>query len=469
MGPQPLDPSEAAHVVYGWQPQDDRPKVCFTRGERIYLWDRDSRRYMDFGAGQINVNVGYSHPYVLEALSRQMREVAYVAPNFATQARSHLASMLAARTPPGLDYVFFTSSGSESIEVALKIARSVTGRHKIYSAWRSYHGATAGAAAVSGDPRRLFVEPAAAGIAKFHGASCHHCAFGHRSAVGCGLTCLEALRQTVILEGPETIAAIVLEPIVGTSGLFIPPVEFIVGVASLCREQGILLIFDETMTGWGRTGKWFACEHFGVWPDILVTAKGITSAYVPLGATVMTRRIRDHFLQRPFIAGSTNEGHALGCAAGIANMEIYEREGLMDRSRTHGLYLLECLTEIQARHPCVGDVRGKGLFACLELTADRERRTPLAGYRDCLRNVTRHLTDTLLESGLIVIAKWDFVMVAPPLVIEKSELDDGLQRLDDALYDLDAMLDARSARPALVTSGWEAEAKADNAAAHDMQ
>jgi taurine---2-oxoglutarate transaminase len=427
------------HVVYGWQPQRVTPKACFVRSERIYLWDTDDRRFMDFCAGQMNVNVGYSHPRVLDAMRRQMTTLTYVPPTFETQPRTRLARMIAERAPQGLEYVFFANSGSEAVEMALKIARAVTGRTKIYSAWRSYHGTTAGASAISGDPRRLFVEPSQFGLGKFHGATCYCCPFGHRQAPECAFACLEALRSSLLLDGSETVAAIVLEPIVGTSGIYIPPVEFIRGVRELCTTHGIVLIFDETMTGWGRTGRWFACEHFGVSPDILVTAKGITSGYVPLGAAVMTARVRDFFLDRVFVGGLTNEGHALACATAIANIETYENEKLIERSKILGDYLLERLIDLKARHSSIGDIRGKGLFACIELTADRALRTPLAGYRNQRKDVASGLLQLLFDMRLILVAKWDYVFIAPPLVIEKDELDEGLSCIDKALYYADEL------------------------------
>ena len=334
------------HVVYGWQAQSTKPLARIVRSERIYLWDAAGRRIMDFCSGQINVNVGYGHPAILAAMREQMAEMTYVAPGFETEPRSKLAALIAERLPAGLDQVFFTNSGSESVEVAIKISRAVTRRTKIYSAWRSYHGNSAGASAISGDPRRLFAEPAVPGVSKFHGATCYCCPFGERSPPGCGYACLSSLTRAVLLEGPETIAAIVVEPIVGTSGLYVPPAEYLRGIRRLCDEHGILLVFDETMTGWGRTGRWFAWEHSDVRPDMITTAKGITSAYVPLGATIMTARLREVFLDRVFVAGSSTEGHALGCAAGIANIQVYESEGLIEHSRLLGDYLLEQLRAV---------------------------------------------------------------------------------------------------------------------------
>jgi taurine---2-oxoglutarate transaminase len=427
-------------VVYGWQPQRTPVPARFVSGKGVYLWDDSGRRFMDFGSGQINVNVGYSHPKILDAMQQQMSRVTYVAPSFETEARNQLAARIVERMPESLEHVFFTNSGSEAIDTAIKIARAVTGRLKIYSAARSYHGNTLGSSALSGDPRRLFAEPALSGVARFHGPACYSCAFGPLEPPRCGFVCLESLRHSLLLDGPETVAAIVLEAVVGTSGLYVAPAEFVQGVRDLCDEFGILLILDETLTGWGRTGRWFAYEHYCVRPDILTTAKGITSGYVPLGAVVMSRSIFEYFSDRPFVAGSTHEGHALACAAGVANMQVYEGEGLIERSQALGEYLFELLMSVKMRHPCVGDVRGKGLFACLELTRDRPTRAPIAGYRDRFGNVSSALIRRLFAMNLIVLAKWDFVFVAPPLVITREQLEEGVNAIDRALTAVDELI-----------------------------
>jgi taurine---2-oxoglutarate transaminase len=431
---------EASHVVLGWQRQDIRSQLIVDRVDGSFLWDVTGKRYCDFGAGQINVNVGYNHPHVIAAMRKQMERAVYVAPNFATDVRIRLSSMIAARTPGDLQYIFFTNSGSEAIENAIKIARAATGRLKIYSAWQSYHGATAGASAISGDPRRLHIGPAIPGVEKFHYATCYRCPFNQVGPPSCNFACLHSLEAQILFDGPETVAAIVLEPIVGTSGLYIPPPQFISGIRRLCDEHGILLIFDETMSGWGRTGRWFGCDHYQVAPDILVTAKGVTSGYVPLGVVALTPRVRDHFLKKPFVGGLTNEGHALACAAGIANIEVYENEQLVARSARLGEYLNERLLMLRERHISVGDVRCKGLFACLELTSDRARKRPLAGYRDRFTSVASELSRRLREMGLIVITKWDFVFIAPPLTITEDEIDEGIAKIDFVLDHTDRLV-----------------------------
>jgi 4-aminobutyrate aminotransferase-like enzyme len=268
----------------------------------------------------------------------------------------------------------------------------------------------------------MYVEPAMPGLGKFHYSNCYRCPFGLDSPEACGRACLESLRNQILLDGPESIAAIVVEPIVGTSGLYIPPREFLLGIREICDQHRILLIFDETMSGWGRSGRWFACEHFDAVPGILTTAKGITSAYVPL------------------VGGLTTEGHALACAAGIANIEVYRKEKPIDRSALLGEYLLRRLNELKQIHPSIGDVRGKGLFACIEFSSDRDKKMPLAGYRNSQKNIASEITRRLLEFGVIVIAKWDFLFIAPPLVITQEELDCGIEAIDKVLEYTDQML-----------------------------
>lgn len=437
---------ENKHVIYGWQQQNIRTPTVFERTERVYLWDRSGKRYVDFCSGQINVNAGYSHPKILDAMARQMEKMTYVAPNFSTEARIVLSSLVAKYAPGDLEYVFFTNSGAEAIENAIKIARAVTGRSKIYSALPSYHGATAGAAAISGDPRRSYAEPVMPGVARFHYPNCYRCPFGQTSLPNCGLACFHNLQNQILLDGPETVAAIVLEPIVGTSGLYVPPIEFVQNIRTFTKEYGILLIFDETMSGWGRSGRWFASEHFDVIPDIMTTAKGISSAYVPLGAVVVPERIRDHFLNKGFVGGLTTEAHTLACAAAIANIKIYEEEKLIEKSASLGEHLLQKLHELKKKHPSVGDVRGRGLFSCIELTANRSLRKPLAGYRNSIQNVSAEITRRLFENGLLTIAKWDFIFIAPPLVITKDELDEGLHEIDRVLDCTDQLIDVVESR-----------------------
>lgn len=438
---------EAAHTVYGWQPQALRSPRLFTHAEGSALYDQDGNRVLDFGSGQISVNIGYSHPHVLAAMERQMRAVTYLAPSFATEARLRLAEAVAAVTPGDLNHIFFTNGGAEAVENALKIARAVTGRWKILSAWQSYHGATAMASAVSGDGRRLLSEPGVPGVARFNLPGLWRSAFNETDPEAEVTLALEAVETLIQREGPTTIAALILEPVVGTNGLYNPGTRFLRGIRTLCDRYGILLVADETMSGWGRTGAWFAVDHAGVVPDLLTTAKGITSGYVPLGAVALRPALYEHFRDRPFVGGLTTEGHALACAAGVATLEVYHQEGLIARSAERGAWLLDHLRGLQDRHPCIGTVRGIGLFTCLELTADRNRRTPLAGTGPVPATLSREIAARCLKAGLVVLARQDFIFIAPPLSVPQTDLEDGLAILDTVLQWVDTLLPGSGEAP----------------------
>jgi taurine--2-oxoglutarate transaminase len=308
------------HVIYSWKAQGSVDPIMIERAEGIYMWDTDGKRYLDGCAGLLNVNIGHGNKHVLEAMKTQMDKLCFVAPSFGTEPKARLAEMVAELTPGDLDYVFFTNGGAEAIENAIKAARWYTGRHKIYARWRSYHGATAGAISLTGDPRRWPAEPGIPGVVHFFGPYPYQCPFGSKDEEECGRRTLEVLKTQIMLDGPKTIAAIFMEPIVGTNGIIIPPRNFMTGLRQLCDENGILLVIDETMAGWGRAGKWFGIEHYGIVPDILTTAKGITSGYVQLGLMILNKKIWDHFQEKPFTGGLTYSGHALACAAGIANI-----------------------------------------------------------------------------------------------------------------------------------------------------
>ncbi len=432
---------DSEHVIYPWKVQGSYKPIVMDRAEGIYMVDAEGKRFIDFCSGLLNVNIGHSHPHVLDAMRKQMEKLTNVAGAvFTTEPKAKLAKMISEVTPGDLDYVFFTNGGAEANENAIKAVRWFTGRHKIYSAWRSYHGATAGAIALTGDPRRIPCEPGIPGVGKFFGPYCYRCPFGYKDNKTCGTQCLETLKTQIMLDGPKSIAGIFMEPIVGTNGIIIPPVAFMKGVRELCDEHGILLVMDEVMAGWGRSGKWFGCEHFDIVPDIITAAKGLTSGYVQLGVMIWNKKIWDHFCEKPFVGGLTYFGHALACAAGIANIEVYKEENLIEKSRINGEYLEKKLWELYEKHPSIGDVRCKGLWACLELVADRETKEPLAGFANSKQNVMGELIKRLLDMGLWAFAKWDFIFLAPPLIITPEQIDDAIAILDKALEYPDSLL-----------------------------
>jgi taurine--2-oxoglutarate transaminase len=428
------------HVIYPWVAQKPVDPIIMDRAERIYMWDTDGKRYIDFCAGLLCVNIGHSNRHVLKAMNAQMEKLTYVASMFGTEAKAKCAAMVAEVTPGDLDYVFFTNGGAEAVENAIKAVRAYTGRHKIYSRWNSYHGATTGAIALSGDPRRAASEPGPAGVTSFFGPYCYQCPLGYDSHETCKLACLEQLKKQVLYDGPKSIAAIFMEPIVGTNGILIPPPGYMKGVRQLCDENGILLVSDEVMAGFGRTGKWFGIEHHEVLPDIMTVAKGLTSGYVPLGAMIWNKRLWDHFADKPFVGGLTYAGHTLACAAAVANIEVYKQDNLIENSRVLGLHLAKRLEAIKQRHPSVGDVRNQGLWACIELTSDRKTRAPLAGYNDSVRKVSGEISKRLYAAGLYLFNKWDYIFISPPLCINQAELDESMDIIDKTLDYTDSLL-----------------------------
>jgi taurine--2-oxoglutarate transaminase len=374
-------------------------------------------------------------------MKAQMEKLCFVSPGFGTEPKARLAQMVGELTPGDLDYVFFTNGGAEANENAIKSARWFTGRHKIYGAWRAYHGATAGAITLTGDPRRWPAEPGIPGVVHYFGPYPYRDPFGSQDdPEECGRRTLNVLKEQLMLDNPKSVAAIFMESVVGTNGIIIPPKSFMQGVRQLCDENGILLVCDEVMAGWGRAGKWFAVEHFDIVPDIITTAKGITSGYVQLGAMIWSKKIWEHFQERKFASGLTYCGHALACACGIANIEVYKQEGLIAKSAKNGAYLDRKLKELKEKHRSVGDTRCIGLWACIELVSDRKTRAPLAGFNDSIRNVSAQLSKIMMQNGLYLYCNWDFIFISPPLIITQRQIDDMVAAIDKALDYSDSLV-----------------------------
>jgi taurine--2-oxoglutarate transaminase len=431
---------DRAHTVYSWKAQKDIKPIIIDHADGSTMYDTDGKAYIDFCSGLLNINLGHNNAHVKESMKAQMDKVCYVGTGFGTETKARLGQMISEVTPGDLDYVFYTNGGAEAIENAIKAARAYTGRHKIYSNWRSYHGATAGAISISGDPRRWAAEPGVSGVTKFFGPYPYRCPFGSTTDEEANIKALEMLKTQVMLDGPHTIAAIFLEPITGTNGIIIPSKTFMQGVRELCDHYGILMVLDETMGGWGRSGKWFAIEHFDVLPDIITTAKGITSGYVQLGAMIWSKKVWDFFWTHPFMGGLTYGGHTLACAAAIANIEEYKRMNLIEASAQKGEYLEKKLLELKEIHPSIGDVRVKGLWACIELTENREKKTELAGYADSKQNVSAELSRLMYENGLYSFCKWDYLFMAPPLIITKEEINQSVNAISKALEYTDSLV-----------------------------
>jgi taurine--2-oxoglutarate transaminase len=402
--------------------------------EGRYFWDYEGNRYLDFASQLVNVNLGHQHPKVVAAIKEQADKLTTIGPPMAHETRSELARLLAEVTPGDLTMSFFTNGGAEANENAIKLARWYTGRHKIVARYRSYHGATAGAISATGDPRRWAAEPGVPGIVRMLDPYTYRCPAGHPDPCP---VCTGAphLEEIVQYEGPQNVAAVIMETIVGTNGVIVPPEGYLQSIRQVCDRHGILLILDEVMAGFGRSGKWFACEHWDVVPDILTVAKGINSGYVPLGAMVIREPLADWVQDKYFAGGLTYSGHVLACAAAIASIEAFQEERVVENAAAMGEVLGAGLARLRERHQSIGEIRGKGLFWGIELVRDRETREPLVPFNaglDEMAPVAR-LAKAALERGLYLMTHWNVIMIVPPLTITHEELDEGLAILDEVL------------------------------------
>jgi taurine--2-oxoglutarate transaminase len=422
------------YVLHSWSVQDALDPIPVAGGEGRYFWDYDGKRYLDFASQLVNVSIGHQHPKIVAAIKEQAEKLCTIGPPMATEARSTLARLLAEVTPGDLQMSFFTNGGAEANENAVKLARWYTGRHKVIARYRSYHGATAGAITLTGDPRRWPAEPGIPGVVRMLDPYTYRCPAGHPDPcpVCTGAPHLEEILQ---YEGAHTVAAVILEPVVGTNGIIVPPDGYLQAIREVCDRHGILLIADEVMAGFGRTGKWFGVENWDVVPDILTVAKGINSGYVPLGAMIVRKPIADWVRDKYFAGGLTYSGHPLACASAVASIEAFKEEGVVENSAEMGGVFAEKLRELQGKHPSIGDVRGLGCFWGIELVKDRETREPLVPFNasgEAFAPVAR-VSKAALERGLYLMTHWNVIMVCPPLTITRDEIDEGIGILDEAL------------------------------------
>ncbi|MGD2148129.1 MAG: aminotransferase class III-fold pyridoxal phosphate-dependent enzyme, partial [Anaerolineae bacterium] len=411
------------HLVHSWSVQADLDPMVVETGKGVYFWDADGNKYLDFSSALVNLSIGYQHPRVVEAIKKQAEKMCYARPDSACLSRSRLAEDLAAVTPGDLKHFFFTLAGADANENAVKIARAYTGKFKILAKYRSYHGATYGAISLTGDPRRPPVEPGIPGVVHFLDPYCYRCSFG-LTYPECNLRCAEHVEEVIHYESPATVAAVLVETQTGAAGFFAPPDGYMQRLRQICDRHNILLIVDEVMVGFGRTGKWFAVDHYDVTPDLMSLAKGITCGYVPLGCVAISDRIMEKLSQEMLYAGLTYNSHPLACAAGSAVLQVYHDENLIENSRKQGIYVKARLEDMKSRHRCVGDVRGMGLFCCLELVNDRQTKEPLDPV------VAGTIRGRLLERGLSTNVMRNLLFVGPPLIITESELAIGLDIID---------------------------------------
>lgn len=425
-----------AKYTYGtWRYQKGWAPLHVTRAEGCYFWDVTGKRYLDLSAQLMCTNLGHQNPAVIEAICAQARELAFISPSHTCDVRAKLSLKLLEVLPKGLEKFFFTTSGTEANEAAIKIARMVTGKHKIVARYTSYHGSTAGSIAATGDMRRWYAEPAGKipGVVFGPEANCYRCPLG-RTHPECNVACADYMAY--MIDHEENVAAIIVEPIVGTNGVLVPPKEYLPRLAAIAKARGVLLIVDEVMSGWGRTGEWFAVDTWGVKPDILTTAKGITGAMAPLGLVATTREIANHFDDNYFAHGHTYEAHPLTLAPAIAAIDEYKRLDLLNRAKTMGAILGRKLNALKDRHPAIGDVRGVGLFWAVELVKDRETREPFNTPQDKVARkplLIDAITADMMKRGVSVLGWVSHLVIAPPLIITEEQIEEAVSALDQAL------------------------------------
>jgi taurine--2-oxoglutarate transaminase len=433
-----------AHVFVSWSAQAEVDPMPIAGASGSYFWDYAGKRYLDFSSQLVNVNIGYQHPKLVAAIVEQAGRLLTVAPSFANDARSEAARLIAERAPGTLNKVFFTNGGAEANENAIRMARLHTGRHKVFAAYRSYHGATAGALTLTGDPRRWPSEPGISGVVRFWGPYLYRSAFHATTPEQECERALAHLRDLLMVEGAHTVAAIIVEPVVGTNGILVPPDGYLAGVRQICDEHGIVLIADEVMSGFGRCGEWFAVDRWGVVPDLITFAKGVNSGYVPLGGVIISDEIAATFAHRPFPGGLTYSGHPLACAAAVASINIYEEEGVLEHARSLGSDVIAPgLAALAERHPSVGEVRGLGVFWALELVRNRDTHAPLVPFNATGTDAApmNEFAAACKAGGLWPFVHFNRTHVVPPCTTSADEIAAGLAILDDALTVADRYYD----------------------------
>ncbi len=428
--------ADLAHVFHSWSAQAQISPVPIAGGEGAWFWDHDGNRFLDFASQLVNLNLGHQHPRLVQAIKDQADRLCVVAPVFANDTRSAAAAAIVSHAPGALNKVFFTNGGAEANENAVRMARLHTGRHKVLAAYRSYHGATTTAIALTGEPRRWPSEPGATGVVHFFGPYTYRSAFHSEDDAQEAERALEHLENVVAMEGPGTIAAIFLESIVGTNGVLIPPDGYLAGVRELCDRHGIVMVCDEVMVGFGRTGKWFAVDHWGVEPDLITFAKGVNSGYVPLGGVLISDEIAATFADRPYPGGLTYSGHPLACAVALESIRVFEDDQIPERAARLGDEVIAPeLAKVAARHPSVGEVRGKGCFFAIELVRDRSTREPLVAFNasGAAAAPVAEVMAAAKAAGVWPFAHFNRVLVAPRLMIDEDDLRAGIAAIDAAL------------------------------------
>ena len=428
--------NDRSHVFHSWSAQGSLNPIVVTGAEGSWFWDENGKRYLDFSSQLVNVNIGHQHPKLVAAIQEQAGKLCTIAPFHANEMRSEAARLISELAPGDLNMVFFTNGGAEATDNAIRMSRLHTGRQKVLATYRSYHGATGGAIAVTGDPRRWSGETGVSGIVHFWGPFAYRSPFHSTDEIQESERALQHLRETIMVEGPGTIACIILETVVGTNGILVPPPGYLQGIRDICDEHGIVYIADEVMAGFGRCGEWFAVNHWNVTPDLITFAKGSNSGYVPLGGVIISQRIADTFKDRQYPGGLTYSGHVLACASAVASINIFKEEGIIDYARDLGTNVIGPeLAKLAAKHPSVGEVRGLGTFWALDLVTDRATRAPLAPFNATGADAAPmvEIAAACKQRGLWPFTHFNRLYVVPPINTPADEARTGIAIIDEVL------------------------------------
>jgi taurine---2-oxoglutarate transaminase len=423
------------YTLFSWSKQKGISPIAVKYGSGVYLYDYDDKRYIDFSSGLMNVNIGHGNQRVTDAVVKQMQEISYVTPSCVTKVRGELGKKLASITPEGLNKTLFTVCGATAIDNAIKLARLYTGRHKIIAKYRAFHGASYGGLSAGGDPRKLPADSQQApNFIHVEDPFCYRCPFGQTFGA-CQYECASHIERVIEFEGPENVAAILMEGESGSSGCIKYPPDYFKKLKAICDKHGILLIVDEVMSGFGRTGKWFGIDNHGVIPDIIATAKGLTAGYLPMGALIVSDKIAAHYDDKPLMLGLTYSAHAVGCAAALEVLNIYEDENMVANAAAMGKYIEEKMEALKVKHPSIGDFRNTGLLGCIELVKNRTTKEPMAPFnaKPNEMEVMNKVAAKIKELGMYTFVRWNYIFVAPPLCINKEQIDEGLAIISQAI------------------------------------
>ncbi|MBU2512264.1 aminotransferase class III-fold pyridoxal phosphate-dependent enzyme [bacterium] len=423
------------YTLFSWSPQAGLNPINAERAEGVYVFDRDGKRYIDFSSQLMNVNIGHGNKKIAEAVAKQMSELSYVYPGMATEARGLLGKKLAEISPGRLKKTFFTNAGAEAIENSVKLARMYTGRYKIISKYRSYHGATYGAATVGGDPRRFPMDrERMPGVVHVEDPYCYRCPWS-QTMDSCNRECVQHIERVIQFEDPGSVAAILIEGESGSSGCIKYPPDYWQRLRKIADKYGILLISDEVMSGFGRCGQWFAIQNSGVEPDMIAMAKGLTSGYVPLGGVMVSEDIANFFNDKPMMIGLTYSAHAVGCAAGVACLNVYQEQNLIEKARETGSYIDQEVAKLKEKHASIGDFRNTGMLGCIELVKNRDSKEPMAPWnaKASEMGVMSKVAAKIKELGMFTFVRWNWIFIAPPLTITREEVNEGLSIISQAI------------------------------------